>query len=97
MVTPMPRFEPTLTPYGETTMHILAADRDLLFGQDRFLLSAEASTLGLKPGQWPTAIQTDIGNQRPFVIRGSTKEGGDLRYVDYLQPHSEFVLRIFND
>jgi hypothetical protein len=59
--------------------------------------SAEASTLGIRPGQWPVAIETELGNGLPF--RFSTKEirDGELLWVDYFQGNGCIWLRIYND
>jgi hypothetical protein len=62
------------------------------------LFTAEASSLGLRAGEWPQNLETKIGNQRPF-IRTSKKvdaEGG-LLWVTYRQDLGCVVLRIFND
>jgi hypothetical protein len=61
------------------------------------LFTVEASSLGLRAGEWPQKIETEIGNRRPF-IRTSKKVGDEgLLWVTYRQDLGCVVLRIFND
>jgi len=63
--------------------------------------SVEASTLGLKPGEWPAYITTDIGNGEPFMrfrkfrIHPVTGEVLGLNYIQ--SPHSSITLFVIND
>lgn len=58
---------------------------------------AEASSLGLRPGEWPTLIGTTLGNGRNFVRARSEERDGDLLWVVYLQTFGCIELKIFND
>lgn len=59
---------------------------------------AEASTLGLRPGEWPRAIDTDLGNGRPFYATGATRDDeGGLIEVQYLQELGCITLHVLND
>lgn len=59
----------------------------------------EASTLGLKPGDFPGQIPVDgIGNGEPFIRTGITKgEEGELVGVTYQQHLGIVRLLIIND
>lgn len=59
--------------------------------------SAEASTLGFPVGQWPTRIETDLGNGMPFIVTHSEVRGCDLLWVTYSQANGCITLRIYND
>lgn len=54
--------------------------------------SAEASELGLRPGEWPRRLETTLGNGQPFILM-SKKMSGCL----YLQANGCISLRVFND
>jgi hypothetical protein len=60
--------------------------------------TAEASSLGLPPGEWPVSLETEIGNRQPF-IRTSRKidADGDTMWVTYRQALGCVTLRVFND
>lgn len=58
----------------------------------------EASDLGLRPGEWPQFLTTNLGNGLRLVR--STKKldaDGDLLWVTYHQAAGCIRLRIFND
>lgn len=55
--------------------------------------TTEASTLGLKPGQWPERINTTMGNQQPFY-RYPTESNDFARYRQLL---GCIVLTVWND
>jgi len=65
--------------------------------------TAEASSLGLPPGQWPSAFVFSefLGNGQPFYRTGYHFEGNiqerDLIAVDYKQHLGCLTLRVFND
>lgn len=59
--------------------------------------SAEASTLGLKPGEWPNRIDTDMGNKMPFLFPLPEVRDGDLLWVTYRQGNGCISLRVYND
>jgi len=53
----------------------------------------EASTLGLKPGEWPTSIHTDIGNGMPFQFERVNDIGDHV----YRQVWGCTTLLVIND
>jgi len=59
--------------------------------------SAEASTIGLKPGDWPAVLPTSLGNQHPFLLGTKEKDGAELVCVNYRQAFGNITLKIFND
>ncbi|MET3996019.1 hypothetical protein ABID65_007691 [Bradyrhizobium sp. S3.9.2] len=59
--------------------------------------SAEASTLGIRVGEWPTRIETDLGNGMPFILSHSKSQHGDLLWVTCSQANGCISLRIYND
>ena len=60
--------------------------------------SAEASELGLRPGEWPATLATTMGKKLPLV-RATKKvdPDGDLTWVTYNQSCGCISLRIYND
>lgn len=59
---------------------------------------AEASDIGLLPGEWPSKIEAEIGNGLPFVQTDRLlTEDGDVAYVKYAQLAGCITLKIFND
>jgi hypothetical protein len=65
--------------------------------------TAEASSLGLPPGMWPSAFlfAEYLGNGQPFYRTGYHFEGNeherDLVAVDYKQHLGCLTLRVYND
>jgi hypothetical protein len=59
--------------------------------------SADASALGLRPGEWPARLETDLGNGLPFVRGGYESRGGELLLVRYIQAAGCIDLVVFND
>ena len=59
--------------------------------------SVEASDLGLKPGEFPQAIETTLGNGMPFYAYHTNAVEGDIIYVAYMQGNGCIQLRIYND
>ena len=57
---------------------------------------ADASSIGLKPGEWPQEIQTDMGNSENFVKQYAHQERGRLVHVDYVQRYGSLRLRLWN-
>ena len=57
--------------------------------------TAEASSLGIPPGKWPTEI-TVPELQRTFAVKRVNKDNGDVRSVVYGEHDSGFVT-VFND
>lgn len=58
--------------------------------------SAFASDLGWRPGDWPTTVETDAGNGRPFHFV-DVDLVDDLVAVNYRQSCGCISLRVFND
>jgi len=59
---------------------------------------AEASDMGLPPGEWPTAIITYLGNRQPFVFERAEHDAeGELRAVHYNQQLGCVTLTVYND
>lgn len=57
-------------------------------------MTAEASTLGFKPGVWPEAFEKD-GKQ--YARRHSTRaEDGEVQCVTYVDDNGEWLV-VFND
>lgn len=42
---------------------------DMVLERQPYVFIAEASTLGLAPGEWPRLLPTTLGNCQPFVKR----------------------------
>ena len=59
--------------------------------------TAEASSLGIRPGQWPQVIETTLGNRNVFRYMFFHKENSDLSYCVYRQDLGCITLTIFND
>jgi hypothetical protein len=58
---------------------------------------AEASGLGLRAGQWPKEIQTDMGNKQPLFPISKVVRDGDIVYVRYGQGNGCLTIKIYND
>jgi hypothetical protein len=68
------------------------------FEHDVHRWTAEASDIGLAPGEWPLSIQTDLGNGQPFYLASADKTpSGDLAGVRYRQGLGCLSLLIIND
>lgn len=60
--------------------------------------NAEASTIGLRPGEWPERLETTMGNRMPLLRTSKRVDNdGDLLWVTYWQANGCISLRIFND
>lgn len=57
---------------------------------------ADASELGLQPGQWPERIETTLGNKMPFQKSGLDLLDGECVGCTYRQPEG-LVLYVYND
>ena len=75
----------------------ITADNVTPHGVHPRMVTAEASTLGLRPGEWPDRLPSWIGNGRDLIKFNDYVDEGDLIYVDYLQANGELTLRIYND
>lgn len=68
-----------------------------VFEIEPHLFTAEASSLGLKPGEWPGQLDTTLGNGQPLLRKRWREHEGDIQYVEYWQAFGCVRLRIFND
>jgi len=60
--------------------------------------AVDASELGMPPGQWPDAVLTTLGNERPFQRSHEMRaREGDFMGWRYVQPGSNLQLAVFND
>lgn len=57
----------------------------------------EASSLGLKPGEWPRTVQTNIGNGQPFVWTCCGMSEDEVTHWHYAQICGCTTLDILND
>lgn len=60
----------------------ISANQFGLVQHDAGHLVIEASTFELKPGEFPTVIETDIGNGKPFGLVELNGERAKYRQVD---------------
>lgn len=69
-------------------------DRELLIRKESFQYFAEASTLGFKPGEWPTkfTVAPKLGNGMPFDV----VSGGEHDHV-YRQEFGVVAITVLND
>lgn len=77
----------------------LFINASLLHGPDKVgCFIAEASELGLKPGQWPKSINTKIGGKQKFFHKFAEKlnKAMDVESVVYLGEGGG-KLTVFND
>lgn len=76
-------------------MNITSAHVDAL---DLHQFISEASALGLRPGHWPAAFSTSLGNKLPLCkTHEQRSREGEIEYVTYRQSMGCVELRIFND
>lgn len=60
--------------------------------------SADACEIGLRPGEWPERLETNIGNGLALMRRTKKLSAdGDLMWVTYLQANGCVSLRVYND
>lgn len=57
----------------------------------------EASTLGFKPGEWPTRLTTDMGNGHDFERGKPELVDGECVSVAYRQRFGCISLTVLND
>ena len=65
-----------------------------------FGFMAEASSLGLRPGEWPQAlpVRKDVGNGLPFARpKARLNADGEIVSVAYVQDLGCLTLTVFND
>jgi hypothetical protein len=72
---------------------------DFEFEPKTFRLLTEASTLGLRPGQWPTSVKvlSASGEVRHFGIAHTQVVDDEILWVDYTSALGPMTLRVFND
>lgn len=58
---------------------------------------AFASDLGLRPGQFPETLPTDLGNRQPFLRGKVATRDGDVVAVGYEQLLGCITLSLLND
>lgn len=56
-------------------------------------VTCDASDIGLKPGEWPERIDTDLGNRQAFLRWRKQSHGGWL----YIQEFGCLYLSVWND
>jgi hypothetical protein len=71
--------------------------RDQVKERKQYHFIAEASDLGLAPGDWPVQLQTTVGNGMPFVFVRECRHDDELAYVEYAQIAGCITLKVFND
>lgn len=58
----------------------------------------EASTIGLRPGQWPDELPVeDIGNNMPLLRGKISSTIEDVEFVLYHQQFGNVSVKVFND
>jgi hypothetical protein len=57
----------------------------------------EASSLGLKPGEWPNSFDTEMGNKQPFIRQQAIMHKGEFAGVAYRQQLGCITLHVLND
>lgn len=57
----------------------------------------EASTIGLRPGEWPSKLETELGNKMPFHRVRPNFRDGELQSVRYDQVCGCIQLTVYND
>ena len=76
------------------------ADR-MLFDYTPQVVTAEASTLGLKPGEWPDFIAITDDDRQGFLVQKAEPEitqNGDVLYFTYRDRTGRLPpVHIFND
>jgi len=66
--------------------------REMIFAHDLDLFDAEASELGWGPGEFPTKVETDLGNGLPLMLTAICEDVGV-----YKQVCGCITLRVMND
>ena len=70
--------------------------REYLTGGEPNRYMAEASTLGLRPGEWPAQLSTSLGDGEPFVFTSFERSAdGEVTGACYVQGLVKLI--IFND
>lgn len=59
--------------------------------------TAEASTLGWRPGVWPAQVDCELGNKQPLIRKRREMYDGELQYVEYWQAFGTLRLTVWND
>lgn len=78
-------------------------EKDVSALNNHDVYEAEASSLGLKPGEWPQELPTTMGNGQPFIRGNAMVSGADddpdteLTGVNYSQRGGCISLKVWND
>lgn len=60
--------------------------------------TAEASDLGLAPGDWPDTITADLGGLEVVAVRGRiVRTEHEIHYVEYKPADKQTTLIVVND
>ena len=70
-------------------------DRDLVTAHDVLHYSVCASDLGLRPGEWPEQIDTNLGNGQPLILRDEPR--GEGAGCVYTQQFGCIQVTVWND
>lgn len=84
-------------PQQHITIDNTMLDNGIVSEHDVHQFVAEASSLGLHPGMWPTHIDTTLGNKQHFVRAHFEHHDGNLLWARYDQALGCISLKIFND
>jgi len=68
--------------------------RDIVTEVEAHRFVTEASSIGLRPGEWPLALTTALGNGRPLRRAAFFKDGSGVRYR---QDEGCVVVDVLND
>lgn len=73
------------------------ADRKQFTEYEVHRFVTEASDLGLRPGQWPSRIETNLGNGQPLVAHRRIDHFGEFAGVEYRQLMGCIRVNVLND
>ena len=63
-----------------------------------FEYTTEASTIGLRPGDWPVTLETTMGNGLSLLLWSQVfSPSGELSHVTYRQANGRVSLTVWND
>lgn len=75
----------------------ITANTNGLHEHDPGHFTVEASGIGLRPGEWPSTIETTLGNGLLFLAQRKEVRDGDLLWVEYWQGNGCIRLTVYND
>ncbi len=73
------------------------ADPAALTAENTTHFSADASDVGLKPGQWPKIVRVLLDSDVVFVAKDVEKDDGELSAVVYHEWFGSRTLTLYND